>query len=393
VCAALGRFGRDGGSRRDLAFAGVLGSNAGMKPYPAVNYTEYLKINELLELQKRRSVEFGVPAHDETLFIITHQAYELWFKQILTELDSVLEIFGSSKLDESSMGTAVARLHRICEIQKLLIQQINVMETMTPLDFLDFRDMLYPASGFQSTQNRMIENKLGLKAETRLTYNSQPYHAPVSEPDRKQMLAAENAPSLFDLVDAWLSRTPFLRTDDFDFWAEYRKTVDATFDADRETVRSHPGLKSEEKTRNLTEIDSAHEMFRSLFDAAKYEELRASGAFRMSYQALHAALLIQLYRDQPVFNLPFQLITALQDIDELMTTWRYRHSLMAHRMLGRKIGTGGSSGAQYLKMATDKHRIFSDFFNLATFLIPRSRRPALPAKVREKLGFHYSAGG
>jgi len=67
-----------------------------MKPYPAVSYADYLKINELLELQKRRSVEFGAPAHDETLFIITHQAYELWFKQILTEIDSVLAIFGNA---------------------------------------------------------------------------------------------------------------------------------------------------------------------------------------------------------------------------------------------------------------------------------------------------------
>jgi tryptophan 2,3-dioxygenase len=89
--------------------------------------------------------------------------------------------------------------------------------------------------------------------------------------------------------------------------------------------------------------------------------------------------------------MPFQVLTALQDIDELMTTWRYRHALMAHRMLGRKIGTGGSSGADYLKSATEKHRIFADFFNLATFLIPRSRLPELPGRLRENLGFHYSS--
>lgn len=364
----------------------------GMKPYPPVSYADYLKIHELLNLQNRRSEEFGQPAHDETLFIITHQTYELWFKQILTEIDSVLLIFGQDKIDEEQMGTAVARLHRVIEIQKLLTQQISVMETMTPLDFLDFRDMLHPASGFQSTQNRLIENKLGLKADVRLAYNSAPYHSVVSEPERQQMIAAEKAPSLFDLVDAWLSRTPFLRTEDFDFWTEYRKTVDAMFKQDRETVGSHPQLNATEKTRNLTEIDSAHETFRALFDADKYEELRKNGTFRMSYKALHAALLIQLYRDQPVFSLPFQLITALQDMDELMTTWRYRHSLMAHRMLGKKIGTGGSSGAQYLKAATDKHRIFNDFFNLATFLIPRSSRPKLPLKVRERLGFQYTVG-
>ncbi len=363
-----------------------------MKPYPPVSYSEYLKIDKLLNLQDKRSDQFGVEAHDEMLFIITHQTYELWFKQILTELDSVLEVFAQPKISENSMGTAVSRVHRVIEIQKLLIQQITVMETMTPLDFLDFRDMLYPASGFQSAQNRLLENKLGLKLDQRLTYNSTHYRSYLSEDEQKRALASEQSLSLFDSVDRWLARTPFLRVDEFDFWREYRRTVEAIFADDRTTVIQHPSLQEAEKQRNLKEIDSSFEVFRALFDEEKFEDLRAQGHFRLSYKALHAALLIQLYRDQPVFNLPFQLIAALQDLDELMTTWRYRHSLLAHRMLGRKIGTGGSSGAQYLKDATEKHRIFSDFFNLATFLIPRSQRPELPVRVREKLGFFYSAG-
>lgn len=364
-----------------------------MKPYPPISYSDYLKTRELLGIQNLRSEEFGHPAHDEMLFIITHQTYELWFKQILTELDSVLVIFRNSAIDEVNMGTAVQRLQRITEIQKLLVQQISVLETMTPLDFLDFRDFLYPASGFQSLQNRMIENKLGLRPDQRLTYNSMPYTSFVNDEKKKQMLASESEGTLFEVVDAWLARTPFLRTGDFDFWNVYRETVDQVFAEDQDTVRNHPILKPEEKQRNLKEIQASHETFRALFDEAKYEELRDQGGFRLSYPALHAALLIQLYRDQPVFNLPFQLITALQDIDELMTTWRYRHTLMVHRMIGRKIGTGGSTGAQYLKSATEKHRVFSDFFNLATFLIPRSRLPDLPKTVREKLGFYYSAGG
>jgi tryptophan 2,3-dioxygenase len=363
-----------------------------MKPYPPISYSDYLKTRELTQLQKLRSQELGTHAHDEMLFIITHQTYELWFKQIITELDSVISIFAETKIDEVEMAKAVSRLQRITEIQKLLVQQISVLETMTPLDFMDFRDFLFPASGFQSLQNRLIENKLGLKTDTRLTYNSMPYTSYVNEADKKEMEQSEKQASLFDLVDAWLSRTPFLRTDEFNFWVEYQKTVGTMFTEDMEVVRKHPNLKADEKERNLKEIESAHETFRALFDEKKYEELRSTGAYRLSYQALHATLLIELYRDQPVFNLPFQLITALQDIDEQMTTWRYRHSLMVHRMIGRKIGTGGSSGAQYLKSATDKHRIFSDFFNLATFLIPRSRLPELPQKIREKLGFYYSAG-
>lgn len=360
------------------------------KPYPPVGYTDYLKVNSLLTLQEKRSDEFGHPAHDEMLFIIVHQTYELWFKQILTELDSVLDIFSMSTIDEEHMGTAVSRLERIVEIWKLLVAQVTVLETMTPLDFLDFREFLYPASGFQSMQNRMIENKLGLHVETRLQYNSMKYTDFVTPDEKKRLEAGEQQRSLFDLLDSWLARTPFLQSDEFNFWNVYQGAVAQLFSDDREVIRSHKVLNAEERERNLKMIDASEETFRALFDESKYEELRAQGAFRLSYRAMHAVLLIQLYRDQPVLQLPFQLITALQDIDELMTTWRYRHALMAHRMLGRKIGTGGSSGADYLKAATDKHRIFNDLFNLATFFIPRSKLPALPPEMKKQLGFHYS---
>ena len=120
------------------------------KPYPPVEYQQYLALAELLASQHPKSDEYGRPAHDELLFIIVHQAYELWFKQILHELDSVLELFRPDSVAERNMGAVVARLDRVTEIQKLLIDQIGVLETMTPLDFLDFRDMLMPASGFQS---------------------------------------------------------------------------------------------------------------------------------------------------------------------------------------------------------------------------------------------------
>src|SRR5690606_31290490 len=119
-------------------------------------------------LQTRRSEAIGKPAHDEYLFIIVHQAYELWFKQILIELDSVIELFSQNPVSESSMGVIVSRLQRIETILKLLVQQVDVIETMTPMDFLDFREFLYPASGFQSLQFRLVEMKLGLKRDQRL---------------------------------------------------------------------------------------------------------------------------------------------------------------------------------------------------------------------------------
>ena len=104
---------------------------------------------------------------------------------------------------------------------------------------------------------------------------------------------------------------------------------------------------------------------------------------------MQAALFITLYQDEPILHMPFQLLNTLLEIDECMTLWRYRHSLMVHRMIGARIGTGGSSGFHYLKSTATRHRIFKDFFNLSTFLIPRVRMPELPQSVKSALDFSY----
>lgn len=355
--------------------------------YPAVQYHDYLGLDALLGSQKLKSEEYGKKAHDEMLFIVVHQTYELWFKQMLFELDSVMETFSGESTDESDMGTAVHRLERIVSIQKFINGQIDILETMTPLDFLDFRDYLYPASGFQSFQWRCFETKLGLKSEQRLNYNNQPFHTQLQKDQQAQMLDILKRPSLFELIEKWLERTPFLQTAGFDFWKTYQKAVQELFSSDRKVVEMNARLSDEEKNRNLGMIDASLATFNGIFDPAKYKELQEQGYFRMSSKALHAALLIQLYREQPILQMPFRLLRALVDLDENMTQWRYRHSLMAHRMLGRKIGTGGSSGHDYLKSATDKHKIFTDFFNLTTFFIPRSMVPELPKDLKAKMSY------
>ncbi len=361
------------------------------KPYPPIGYTEYLQVDKLLTLQTLRSKEFGNPSHDEMLFIIMHQTYELWFKQILTELDSILPLFNQEVVDERALGTVVSRLGRIIEIQKILIDQVRVLETMTPLDFLEFRDYLFPASGFQSLQFRLVENKLGLPRSQRLPFNALPYTAYVSPSEKAQMEAAEKAPSLFEGIDKWLERTPFLQTSGYSFWNSYRDAVEKMFEGDKKVVRLNQLLNDEQRAKNMADIESNLESFRAICDEKRYFELQQSGAWRMNFKALHAALLINLYRDQPILHLPFKVLVSLQDIDEQFAAWRYRHALMAHRMLGSKIGTGGSTGHRYLKAATDQHRIYGDLFNLATFLIPRSALPELPEDVRRNLGFFYSA--
>ena len=357
--------------------------------YPPVHYQDYLDLKPVLNAQHLKSVEFGRPAHDEMLFIIVHQTYELWFKQVLFELDSVLKIFTQEHIAETDMGLSAHRLQRIVAILRMIIGQIDVLETMRPLDFLEFREFLYPASGFQSLQFRLIETKLGLRIEDRKAYNASPFHKSLKEDQQNEIMAALNGPNLFGAVEKWLERTPFLQDPDFDFWKAYQEAVQKMLREDLETVAKNPILSDEAKAKNAEGIKATQKTFDALFDEKAFEGLRAQGLFRLSYKALHAALLIQLYRDQAILQIPFQILNSLLDIDEILTNWRYRHALMAHRMLGKKIGTGGSSGHQYLKDATESHKIFGDFFNLSTYLIPRSQVPPLPKALQAKMNFHY----
>lgn len=357
--------------------------------YPPIDYNDYLKVDQLLGAQKLRSTEFGKTAHDELLFIIVHQAYELWFKQSLAEIDSVLVFMGGASVNEANMGTVVARLERVYAIQQLINGQVDVLETMTPLDFLEFRDYLYPASGFQSFQWRLIETKLGLQMDARLKFNEQPFYKALPEKHQEEILKVLKQPSLFDCVEKWLERTPFVENNTFSFWTEYKKAVLALLNDDKNVVLGNPRLTEEGKARSQLMLDGAIKQAELFFSATDYEKLRADGQFRLSYKAVHAALFIQIYRDRPALQLPFRLINTLMDIDEKMTEWRYKHALMVQRMLGKKIGTGGSAGADYLKAATEKHPIFRDFSSLASFLIPRSRTPALPKELEAQMDFRF----
>lgn len=353
---------------------------------PPIHYHDYLDLESILTPHRLRSEQYGQRAHDENLFITVHQAYEIWFKHILIELDSILDLFSSGRLQEKQMGLINARLSRINQIFRLIIEQIPILETMTPLDFLDFREFLYPASGFQSLQFRLIENKLGLKKQNRLTYNNKPYEESLKPEQIEEIKKSEMNPSLFDYVNQWLARTPFLKIDGFDFWSLYQKAVRDAFAEDRVIVENNGLLDAEGRKRNLQQIEQALAQFDEIFDRKKYED---GQTWRLSFEALHAGLFIQLYRDQPIFQAPFRLITELLNLDENLTNWRYKHALMAGRMLGTKIGTGGSSGSSYLKSATEQHRVFQDFTQLTTFFISRSRLPNLPKSVEEKLGFIY----
>ena len=358
-----------------------------------VSYSDYLKTKALLEIQKPLSAVSpdgtvtGTGAHDEMLFIVVHQAHELWFKQILHELQSVLNVFTDDRVDEKKMGMCVARLARATDIQKVLIDHVRILETMTPLDFLEFRDYISPASGFQSLQFRLLETKLGLVRESAFHSPKSPFVMSLSPEELGEIHLAETSQSLFELVEKWLERTPFLDTEGYTFWKTYRAAVQGRINNDKQAIDGHPGLDDDYKARQFEEIRKTEVSFEALFNEEMYSELRAQGLKRLSLKATHAALFIHLYRHEPILQLPFRLITLLVDIDELLQSWRSQHALMVHRMIGTKVGTGGSLGYNYLRTTIEKNKIFSDFFNLSTFLIPRSLLPELPPELRRKLGF------
>jgi len=358
---------------------------------PPVYYADYLKLDTLLSAQAPESARQGAPAHDEMLFIVVHQAYELWFRQILHELDRIQADFERNPLADEHLGRIVHGLDRINEILKLLIQQLDVLETMTPLDFLDFRDLLMPASGFQSMQFRAIETRLGLKREGRLLFDARAFDDRLSAADRARLADIEGKPKLLEQLDAWLRRTPFL-LGDFAFGQAYRAAVEKMLKDDAARVRESPVLTAEQRKAEAAAIEAALEKFNAIFAPAGSES-GGESSWRMSLAAVQAALFITVYRDQPVLQLPFRLLTALMDIEEQLTLWRYRHALMVQRMIGVKIGTGGSSGHDYLRRTVEAHRVFADLFQLSTYLIPRSALPPLPPEVREQMGFVYAKEG
>jgi tryptophan 2,3-dioxygenase len=344
-------------------------------------YGDYLGIDQLLTLQKPLSLHEGkLIAHDEMLFIIIHQAYELWFKQILHEIVACQEVLSKPKADDDGpdMNVVVHRLKRVVEIWKLLNHQVDVLETMTPLDFLEFRELLHGASGFQSKQFREIEASLGLRMENRFRpdYYKHTELGGFNERDFAEITAFEKQPNLLHMVERWLARMPFFETN---FWTEWKHSPD-----EREGW-ARPSFWARYRTlfeQSLSKRDDIADLL-GKFDQIFFH----SGSGDFSAESLRAALFIMLYRDEPLFRLPFALLNSLIEIDEQLANFRYRHLQMVRRMIGTRVGTGGSSGEHYLQGAVNKNYIFKDLAGIITFLIERRNLPELPARLRQALRF------
>jgi tryptophan 2,3-dioxygenase len=251
----------------------------------AVTYTSYLKVDELLKLQQPLSEG---PEHDELLFITIHQVYELWFKQILHECKAL-----QSSLEDGNTHRSLALLGRVRTIMKTCVAQLDILETMTPLQFNSFRGRLSSASGFQSAQFRELEAVLGRRDQagadaTAGTGMAMAAHLVPGSTARNRVEDAMKRPSLYDSALKFFS------------------------------LRGH-AIPEDVLSRDVTK---GYEPNEKVQDG-----------------------LLEAHRNDPEANMVGE---ALVDLDEGLQEWRYRHVKMVERTIGAKMGSGGSSGAGYL---------------------------------------------
>ena len=359
------------------------------KKNSSVHYNEYLDLDKILDAQTPLSKAVNNEAHEEMLFIIIHQTYELWFKQIIHEIDSVMALLSTQKMDEENVGLVVGRFERVNKILEVLVKQLDILETMTALDFLDFRNYLSPASGFQSHQFRKIEVMLGLKIDKRHQFGGCPYHDQFTGEKKDEILEIEKDTSLFALVEKWLERIPFLNMEGYDFVDQYKSSVVKMLKNEIAVINAS-GLSESDKMIRVKMIEENRKYFDNIFDEKNHLKSIENGLTKLSYKATMSALLINLYREQPILQLPYKFLRQLVETDHKISLWRFRHVQMVEKMLGQKIGTGGSSGQGYLKKTVDQHRLFEDIANIATLMISREYLPELPKNIKQKLSFNFT---
>ena len=298
-------------------------------------YSEYLRLEELLKLQRGVEGETRNISNDELHFILVHQNFELWFKLVINELTCTRNILSSDYVEETKLPQAVHHMERVIETFKLMSQQWRVMETLEPQDFLNFRDELGTASGFESFQMREMESLMGSKWI-----------------DGKLVGKPETSNSLYDVTCDWLERTPI--------------------------QGSVYGSTSDEKNIDnfIADYLSAH---KKLYpdtnkDAVNFFEEESSLRRRRA-----GLVFIESYRELPLLAWPRKLISTLIELEQSMILWRTSHARMVERMIGRRIGTGGSSGVDYLDMTT-KYRVFVDLWAVRSILIKKEALPELKNK-------------
>ena len=351
------------------------------------NYWDYLGLYKLLNLQN--GLESGEQDlnTDELHFIITHQSLELWFKLMLAELRMARDHLAAPHLQEDQVPQVVHHLRRVTEILRLAARTFGVMETLTPQDFMNFRDKLTPASGFQSFQMREIELVLGMDWATRVQYGkTDPLdhirklagQSLTGEMAVKHIDAVLKETTLRQALHSWLYRTPIQGSvptegnDDaqvIDFIDRYYAAIERYHeDQCQGLIKS-----SVAPPESLIKRFAAHsEQAKTYLHALDVEEEERS--FVRRYRA--ALLFIESYRTLPLLAWPRLLIDTIVEVEQLMVMFRHRHARSVERIIGRRVGTGGSSGVSYLDKTTEM-RIFTELSAVRTLLLPTRYLPDL----------------
>lgn len=356
-------------------------------------YWDYLRLDKLLDLQGGLEGDEAGLLPDELHFIIVHQSYELWFKLILRSLRLGRDQLARPHVAEEVVPHVVHHLRRINAILRLGVHQFEVMETLTSQDFLGFRDKLVPSSGFQSFQMRELEIILGLEDVQRLSYGG------VDPLDHIRELAqgspagalawgriqdARGERTMLAVLNDWLYRTPIQGSVPGDsddarvverFLDEYLANLDGMLDGNEAKLAEALGLGDREAlAQRFGSVRAAARSFLFAEDLAE--------ADRAYYRRVRAAcLFIESYRRLPLLAWPRLLLDLVVEMEEQLVLWRHRHARMVERLIGRRVGTGGSGGVEYLDK-TIHYRVFRDLWAVRTVMLPRDRLPPLQRPER-----------
>lgn len=354
------------------------------------SYWDYIRVEELLGLQRGISADEREVGDDEVRFIVIHQIDELWFKVVLRELASARDLFAQVPVPDHDVADAVARLGRVTICFDLAAQHFRLMETMSTQDYLTFRDKLSPASGFQSAQMREIEILLGLPDADRIPLgNEGSYLDAMREADGSESPALARVerrmadrPTLKQAVDEWLQRTPIDGStpgDDADdavvgaFVERYLQGHETLYErAIAHAVAAQSMAPADEERLRAR--------YRGQLEGAR-RHLRAEDvepAERGFVRRLRAAILfVDSNRSLPLLSWPGQVIDALVACEQAMLSFRQRHARMVERVIGRRVGTGGSDGVAYLDETALSYRVFTEIWAARTLLLPPDLCPAV----------------
>ena len=351
-------------------------------------YWDYIRVEELLALQGGVEGDDGNLSDDEVRFIVIHQIDELWMKLVLREMASARNIFRADYVREPDLHAACAGLRRVALLFELMADHFRLMETMRTREYLDFRDKLSPASGFQSAQLREIEVLLGLEDSQRVPLgHEQSYMMALRGPGGAPSPALarverrrKDLPSLKDAVYAWLARTPIQgSTPDAPGDDEIVGSYIASFLAQQRSGQEQR-IAQVLDLQALTDADAAR--LRARY-AAELESTRAwldaddtAGHSRARVRRLRAAMLfIESNRELPLLSWAAEVVDALIAAEQSMVVFRQRHARMVERIIGRRVGTGGSDGVAYLDRTALDYRVFAEIWAARTILLRKDLDP------------------